>query len=470
MSELPTPVSPMSFRGGREQSGSIREVSCISWPLGLNKTPTSLTKILMQLRYLQELQKQLEEHRRSPSANNSLDLQHQTGFQPQPSPTSQPQPRTLSQQLPVSSQLEPQPQIHIDPQLQAPTETQFRSLREPSASVASVTASIAAAQTNLSHSSYYSPPNLSHTNTNDQCSPTVNISPNISNKRTNEAAFGSGGLNSECRIDNTLASPALTIDGAQQPNIPPDSNRVPTYQSTNDNTLSVWPSALSIPSKIITNTHKNKRTWSEFHSTNGTEKLTYLFLVWLAPWSTWSFTVRLMLMLDEALHPGTPLLPPQLLESETYTMKWKTSSPSDAPNINGLPSLDHAIYLLNTFKFYIGQPYRLFDEAEFEKEIREFYANASQKATECRLWFTKFLLILAFGTAFLARPTASQDPPGAQFFTRAMALMPDNRALWKESLLAIQVLALVGLYLFSIDEMEPGHVYVSSTSYWCNPN
>lgn len=174
-----------------------------------------------------------------------------------------------------------------------------------------------------------------------------------------------------------------------------------------------------------------------------------------------------MLMLDEALHPGTPLLPPQLLETDSYDLKWKTASPSDMPSIHSLPSLDHAIYLLNTYRFYIGQPYRFFDEDEFEREIRHFYSNAAYRAAEHRLWFLKFLLILAYGTAFLARPTHSQEPPGAEFFKRAMALMPDNRALWKESMLAIQVLALVGLYLFSIDEREAGHVYVGAR---CDPD
>lgn len=151
----------------------------------------------------------------------------------------------------------------VDPQV----ENQYQSQREPS-SAASV------AQTHLSHSSYYSPPNLSQQGHSDnQFSPRLNFSPAaaLGSKRTSEAAFsGNSIVNSECRIDNvdtTLASPALTVDGgAQQLVVSTEPSGLLTLQPGNDRTLSVWPSALSIPSKIITNTQQNKRTWSECHS------------------------------------------------------------------------------------------------------------------------------------------------------------------------------------------------------------
>lgn len=160
------------------------------------------------------------------------------------------------------------------------------------------------------------------------------------------------------------------------------------------------------------------------------------------------------------------MIPPQLVENDIYTISWNTQPPHDPPDISGLPSLDHAIYLFYTFKFHLGQTYRLFDEVEFENQIREFYANAQQKAVENRLWYVKFLLILAFGTAFhTSQPTLNSEPPGSKFFVRAMGLMPDHTALWKDSLLAIEVLAMAGLYLYSIDERESAHVYVSSCTF-----
>lgn len=166
-------------------------------------------------------------------------------------------------------------------------------------------------------------------------------------------------------------------------------------------------------------------------------------------------------MLGEKLHPEDPSIPTDLIDAKIYNLTWRSAPLTEAPDMTGLPSLNHAIYLFNTVKFHLGQTYRLFDETEFENQIRNFYAHAVEKASKCRLWYTKFLLILAFGTAFLAPPTRVQEPPGSKFFVRAMSLMPDHGTLWMDSLLAIEVLALVGLYLFSLDERESAHIYVS---------
>ncbi|EEU45355.1 uncharacterized protein NECHADRAFT_41510 [Fusarium vanettenii 77-13-4] len=345
--------------------------------------------------YLQELQKQVEEHRRSPSST-IFDSQKQPGDAPyRSSPTAQ--------------------AASAPPQYRSPLD-------------------IPTIQTQSSLP-YCSPP-VSQSQLADQFSPGL--------KRTSDVAFGpNGDVDGECRVDTALASPALTAEGTQQHAAPSDPAQVPAFQPT-DSPLSIWPSAFTIPSKIIKNTRKNRRTW-----------------IWLAPWSTWSFTLRLMLMLGDKLQPGAQMIPPQLVENDIYTISWNTQSPHDLPDISGLPSLDHAIYLFYTFKFHLGQTYRLFDEVEFENQIREFYANAQQKAVENRLWYVKFLLILAFGTAFhTSQPTLSSEPPGSKFFVRAMGLMPDHTALWKDSLLAIEVLAMAGLYLYSIDERESAHVYL----------
>ncbi|KAI1394410.1 fungal-specific transcription factor domain-containing protein [Hypoxylon trugodes] len=246
---------------------------------------------------------------------------------------------------------------------------------------------------------------------------------------------------SDSGVDTSLVSPAPTIDVSQRPEISSGPATVPEYHHVNSS-LRVWSNPFITPSKIIKNTCRNRRTW-----------------IWLAPWSTWSFTIRLMLMLREKLHPEDPSIPSCLIDPDLWTLTWRTSS-SDLPDFSGLPSVEHAIFLLNTVKFHIGQTYRFFNESEMESQIRNFYSNALHKAGECRLWFVKFLLILAFGTAFQAPPTTSQEPPGAKFFTRAMGLLPDPSSLWKDSILAIEVLALVGLYLFSIDERESAYLYL----------
>lgn len=170
-----------------------------------------------------------------------------------------------------------------------------------------------------------------------------------------------------------------------------------------------------------------------------------------------------MLTLGEKLRPGSPSLPQNVLDTEVYEFPWPSFSASEI-NISGLPSLNHALYLFTTVKFHLGQTYRLFDEVEFESEIKDFYANAVQNVPQYRVWFIKFLLVLAFGTAFHTSHTTAQQPPGARFFSRAMALMPGTGCMWKESMLGIEILAMAGLYLFCIDDRESAHCYVGRPS------
>jgi hypothetical protein len=157
--------------------------------------------------------------------------------------------------------------------------------------------------------------------------------------------------------------------------------------------------------------------------------------------------------------------PGSFLGAETYIVKWKSCPEDISPDTSGLPSIDHALYLFNTVKFHLGQHYRFFDDSAFLQHVNEFYyGNGLEKASGCRLWFAQFLLILAFGNAFLSRSRNPKEPPGAKYFVRAMSLLPDHASLWKDSLLAIEVLALAGLYLYSVDQRESAHVYASVPS------
>lgn len=168
-------------------------------------------------------------------------------------------------------------------------------------------------------------------------------------------------------------------------------------------------------------------------------------------------------MMAEKLHLASPYNIPNSLDLKVYPLHWQqahtATSATDPVDISGLPSVDHALYLVKTVKFHLDQRYRLLDEDVFLPHIHEFYyGNPVRKATECRLWFVQFLLVLAFGNAFLLK--SKDPPPGSKFFVRAMALMPEHEALWNDGLLAIEVLALAGLYLYSVDHRESAHVYV----------
>ncbi|KAK2761328.1 hypothetical protein FQN54_001850 [Arachnomyces sp. PD_36] len=207
-----------------------------------------------------------------------------------------------------------------------------------------------------------------------------------------------------------------------------------------DHARSIWTSPFTLPSRVIKNNHKNNRNW-----------------IWLAPSSMWSFTARLTLMMTEKLGLKSPYSDPDYIDKDIYPLKWKPSMADEPPDISGLPSIDYALYLFNTVKFHLGQNYRLFDEDIFVSNLQEFYyGDAVQKATECRLWFVQFLLILSFGNAFLFGSKNNLDPPGAKFFLRAMSLIPDHASLWKDSLLAVEVMALVG-HAIRIAQLEGLH-------------
>ncbi|RAK81572.1 Zn(II)2Cys6 transcription factor [Aspergillus fijiensis CBS 313.89] len=206
---------------------------------------------------------------------------------------------------------------------------------------------------------------------------------------------------------------------------------------------STWTSPFALPSTTIKNTKDNKRTW-----------------IWLAPSSMWSFTTRLTILMTEKLHHQYPHNAPTLRANEIYPLRWEVRPASRPPDIADLPSLDYSLYLFNTVKFHLGQ-LRFFNEEQFVERLQEFYhGNPVAVATEYRLWFIQLLLVLSFGTALLCRSKSPDQPPGSRFFARAMSLMPDHASLWKDSLLAIEVLALASLYLYSIDQRESAHIYL----------
>lgn len=166
-------------------------------------------------------------------------------------------------------------------------------------------------------------------------------------------------------------------------------------------------------------------------------------------------------MMAENLHLESPYKIPSALNREIYPLRWTPAPAEDPPDISGLPSIDDALYLFNTVKHHLDQHYRFFDEESFTRHLNEFYTdNSLQKATDNRLWFVHFLLVLAFGNAFLLRPRNTTNPPGSKFFLRAMSLLPNYTDLWTEGLLAVEVLALAGLYLYCVDHRESAHVYV----------
>lgn len=167
-------------------------------------------------------------------------------------------------------------------------------------------------------------------------------------------------------------------------------------------------------------------------------------------------------MMSQRLNPTTTPSTPFILDGELYSsLSWNPPPAGANIDLGGIPPPDYAIYLFNTVKFHLCQNFRLFDEEAFAAHIHEFYHDAPSKVEKSKLWFVQFLLVLAFGKAFLSTTKNSAEPPGASFFVRALSLMPSMVLFWEEPILAIEVHALIGLYLYAIDKRGPACLYVS---------
>ncbi|KAL4976260.1 hypothetical protein BDW66DRAFT_151207 [Aspergillus desertorum] len=258
-------------------------------------------------------------------------------------------------------------------------------------------------------------------------------------KRTSASAFGSDvDVSLERMLDsngNTGSADSLASQPDEIPH-PVDAERT------------IWTSPFTLPSRIIKKNHKSKRNWT-----------------WLAPTSTWFFTARLKLMIAEKLHVESHYSSPELFDGDLYPIQWSPLPVGSQPDISNLPSINHALYLFNSVMFHLGHNFRLINEGGFIEQTHAFYyGDAIKQVKECRLWFVQFLLVLAFGNAFLFPGQKNvnnvNDPPGSRFFIRAMSLMPNHTSLSRGGFVAIEVLALTGLYLYSIDHRSSAHVYV----------
>ena len=149
------------------------------------------------------------------------------------------------------------------------------------------------------------------------------------------------------------------------------------------------------------------------------------------------------------------------LDGDIYQVDWNDTGVLDPLSTSGLPPFSYALYLFETTKFHLGQIYRIFDADSFKAGIHDLYERREPAATpSSRIWFIQFLVVLAFGSAFLSRKPC-RSPPCSRFFARAMHLMPKRMPMGKESFLMMETLALVSLYLYALDYREEAHINVS---------
>ena len=103
----------------------------------------------------------------------------------------------------------------------------------------------------------------------------------------------------------------------------------------------------------------------------------------------------------------------------------------------------------------------MIDEPAYLQELHEFYKDPAAKAASARPWYCQYLLVLAFGKAFLTQKNSSGTPPGHQYASRAMALLPDLSGIDEDPLACIQHL-LGAVYFQSIDMRRAAFQHVSN--------
>lgn len=181
--------------------------------------------------------------------------------------------------------------------------------------------------------------------------------------------------------------------------------------------------------------------------------------------SNWSFTRRVLLLASE--HAGDPSISsqPLLFDGAVYDIDWAEFGGSDVPGFGPpLPTLDHAIYLINSVKFHCCQLFHLFDEESFMESCHSFYAGPKPDVSLPGLWYHQFRLVIALGKAFLSRPHRGKMPPGHEFFLAVMRSFPSIGVLVKEPLLAIEVMMCAALYLQCIDHRQYANILVSTAA------
>lgn len=187
---------------------------------------------------------------------------------------------------------------------------------------------------------------------------------------------------------------------------------------------------------------------------------------YMGPSSSWSFCRRVLALLGEQVPEANNRPPdPWHMDGTLFTLKWRPLPVDETPDLAGLPPMDHGLYLIHTAHFYFGPLFYIIDEVAFIRSLHEFYTNPEERVASMRLWFAQYLLIIAFGKAFLAPNRLPNAPPdGYQYASRAMALMPDMSGMNPNPLQCVETLTLAAIYLQSVDMRISAFQHVRSSS------
>ncbi|KAJ5411099.1 uncharacterized protein N7487_005458 [Penicillium crustosum] len=179
----------------------------------------------------------------------------------------------------------------------------------------------------------------------------------------------------------------------------------------------------------------------------------------LGPSSTWAYTRQVIVDIQQHFNESSIPEIPLHVDGNAYMFDW--SNAGDVPFTKAeLPSLDYAIYLMNTVQFHIAQLYHLFDQKSFMDGLYQFYDCTVPEPPKSKLWYIQYLLVISFGKSFLNQKTAKEPPSGVVYFARAMKLLPNIQGLYDDPLLSMEILCAASLYLQCLDHRNNAYVYL----------
>lgn len=176
--------------------------------------------------------------------------------------------------------------------------------------------------------------------------------------------------------------------------------------------------------------------------------------------SNWSFARRVLSMTYENVYQVPLPTGALLFDGKAYNLEWDGSGGylSKQPPI--MPTMDYALYLINTVNFRCGQLFHLYDPDSFMPRVHAFYSDGLAQSDTSSLWYVHFLLILALGKALVMPSGPSKPPSGIEFFSRAIQLLPDVEVLCREPIESTEILGCIALFYQSLDFRHSAYNYV----------
>ncbi|KAG8352617.1 hypothetical protein FVEN_g9367 [Fusarium venenatum] len=249
--------------------------------------------------------------------------------------------------------------------------------------------------------------------------------------------------------DQAEAPPGMSSPGGNiSVSLPPDGSRLDSGSSTNSGSRGLDPIASALVNPLSAGQSKFMA------SAQGRE-------FYLGTSSNWSFTRRVLSLTHEYIHQSPIAADNLLFDGLAYDLGWNGSRIAPVPEPPVMPSLDHALFLVNTVKFHCGQLFHLFDEETFMGYLHEFYNDPTGHIQAADLRYVHLLLILAFGKAFAENNNyQSKRPPGADYFVTALRILPSIHILVYEPLISTEILCCIALYFESLDYRHSSHGFI----------